>query len=93
MGHKMNWTVDEIKKKFAAAESSTRWTTTQVRVLLDQIAKLEQAEQKHKDEQLFLLTLLDEAKTDNVSIKRAASMVGIKLPSTTKTKTTKAKAK
>ncbi len=84
--HKTSWTVAEIAERFNDVETKARWTTTQVRVLLERIAELEATEKQLTKERTFLLTLLDDAKTNNDSIKTAADMVGLKLPKTTKKK-------
>lgn len=78
--HKTSWTVKELVTKAATAEASTRWTTTQVRVLLARIAELEEREKQLVKERAFLMTLLDQTKTDNDSIRMAAEMVGLRLP-------------
>ncbi len=78
--HKTSWTVKELMTKARDAEPSTRWTTTQVRVLLARIAELEERERQLTKERAFLMTLLDQTKTDNDSIRMAAEMVGLRLP-------------
>ncbi len=78
--HKTSWTVKELVAKASEAEASTRWTTTQVRVLLARIAELEEREKQLTKEKNFLLTLLDQTKTEDAPIRTAAEMVGIRLP-------------
>ncbi len=78
--HKLSWTVKEIKEKYGTAETKTRWTTTQVSVLLDQISELEATVRQLNKEKSFLLTMLDKSKSEDVSIRTAADMVGIRLP-------------
>lgn len=84
--HKTSWTVKELQEKFETAEAKTRWTTTQVQVLLERIAELEIKETQLNKERTFILTLLDPAKIDNDSIKTAADALGIKLPKVVKKK-------
>lgn len=84
--HKTNWTVKELETKFETAEAKTRWTTTQVQVLLERIAELEEANQQLMNERTFILTLLDESKIENESIRAAAEALKIKLPRTKRMK-------
>lgn len=84
--HKTSWTVKELEEKFTTAEAKTRWTTTQVQVLLERIAELETKETQLNKERTFILTLLDDSKINNDSIKTAADALGIKLPKITKKK-------
>ena len=78
--HKTTWTVKEVLAKANDAETSSRWTTTQVRVLVARIAELEEREKQLVKERAFLMTLLDQSKTNNDSIRMAAEMVGLRLP-------------
>lgn len=84
--HKTSWTVNELETKFTTAESKTRWTTTQVQVLLERIAELETKLNQLNKERAFVLTLLDDDKINNEPIRAAADALGIKLPKTTKRK-------
>ena len=84
--HKTSWTVPELQEKFETAEAKTRWTTTQVQVLLERIAELETKLSRLNKERTFVLTLLDDNKINNDSIKAAADALGIKLPKVVKKK-------
>lgn len=84
--HKTSWTVEELETKFETAESKTRWTTTQVQVLLERIAELETKLNQLNKERVFILTLLDNSKIENDSIRAAADALGIKLPKVMKKK-------
>lgn len=84
--HKTSWTVEELETKFTTAEAKTRWTTTQVQVLLERIAELETKLTQLNKERTFILTLLDDGKISNESIRTAADALGIKLPKVVKKK-------
>ena len=84
--HKTSWTVEELETKFGTAEAKTRWTTTQVQVLLERIAELETKLTQLNKERTFILTLLDDGKISNESIRTAADALGIKLPKVVKKK-------
>lgn len=84
--HKTSWTYEEIKDEFETAETKKRWTNTQVQTLLERIAELEEANNQLINERTFILTLLDESKIENDSIRAAAEALKIKLPRTKRMK-------
>lgn len=84
--HKTSWTYEEIKDEFETAETKKRWTNTQVQTLLERIAELEEANNQLINERIFILTLLDESKIENESIRAAAEALKIKLPRTKRMK-------
>ena len=84
--HKTSWTYDEIKNEFVTAETKKRWTNTQLQTLLERISELEEANNQLINERTFILTLLDESKIENESIRAAAEALKIKLPRTKRMK-------
>lgn len=84
MVHKTSWSVAEIKERLASADAKTRWTNTQLQTLINQINELTSQVERLQKEQLFLTSLLDEAKISEEPIRTAAEVMGIKLPKTRK---------
>lgn len=82
--HKTSWTVKELAAEVSEAETKKRWTTTQMRVLMERITELEATVRQLNKEKSFLLTMLDKSKSEDASIRSAADMVGIRLPKTKK---------
>lgn len=84
MVHKTSWSVSEIKERLETADTKTRWTNTQIETLIAQINNLNSQVERLQKEQLFLTSLLDEAKISEEPIRTAAEVMGIKLPKTRK---------
>lgn len=84
MVHKTSWSVHEIEERLETADSKTRWTNTQIETLMAQINSLNDTVERLQKEQLFLTSLLDEAKISEEPIRMAAEVMGIKLPKTRK---------
>ncbi len=85
--NKMSWTEDEIREEFENRTPKTHWSAKQIKVLLDEIDEQESSIRlllKQKEQltsvQTFLMTLLDEHKLDEESIKAAFDALNLKLP-------------
>lgn len=85
--NKMSWTEDEIREEFENRTPKTHWSAKQIQVLLNEIDEQEESIRtllKQKEQltsvQTFLMTLLDEHKLDEESIKAAFDALNLKLP-------------
>lgn len=85
--NKMSWTEDEIREEFENRTPKTHWSAKQIKVLLDEIDEQESSIRlllKQKEQlmsvQTFLMTLLDEHKLDEDSIRAAFEALNLKLP-------------
>lgn len=85
--NKMSWTEEEIREEFENRTPKTHWSAKQIKVLLDEIDEQEESIRtllRQKEQlasvQTFLMTLLDEHKVDEDSIKAAFDALNLKLP-------------
>ncbi len=85
--NKMNWTVEEIRDTFENRTPKTHWNVKQIQVLLNEIDEQDESIHtllKQKEQlmsvQTFLMTLLDEHKLDEDSIRAAFDALNLKLP-------------